>query len=88
MVLVAELVFLLVVVLVGIRWFLRSPIHRARKGSGAHPPQVAGHMGFGMYTPSNPPLLPRGFHDHRSESEDRIDPADTADGPATDPAPG
>ena len=31
------------------RWYLRTPTHRARKNSAVHPPpQVAGHMGFGM----------------------------------------
>ena len=78
MVLVAELLFMLLVIAVGGRWYLRTPTHRARKNSGVQPPQVPGHLGFGMYTPSNPPLLPRGLHEHRHESrgEHRREPMD------------
>jgi hypothetical protein len=72
MVLIAEIVVLLGVGGVGLRWFLRTPIHKARKNSGAFPPQVAGHMGFGMYSTSNPPLLPRGLHDHRQASAEQL----------------
>jgi hypothetical protein len=68
MVLIAEILFVLVVVALGTRWYLRTPLHRARKNSGVFPPQVAGHMGFGMYTPSSPPLLPHGLHEHRNRS--------------------
>ncbi|HVQ17779.1 MAG TPA: hypothetical protein VMT27_01935 [Actinomycetes bacterium] len=74
MVPIAELLFLLVAIFVGARWYLRTPTHRARKNSAVHPPQVAGHMGFGMYTASNPTLLPRGLHDHRNESRDEQEP--------------
>jgi hypothetical protein len=74
MVAAAELLFVLMVIFVGARWYLRTPMHRARKNSAVHPPQVAGHMGFGMYTPSNPPLLPRALHDHRNEPRDDPEP--------------
>ena len=63
MVLMAELLFVLVAISLGARWYVRTPMHRARKNSGVYPPQVAGHMGFGMYTPSNPHLLPHALHD-------------------------
>jgi len=65
-----EIAFLIVVVVLGLRWYGRTPMHRARKNSNVFPPQVAGHMGFGMYTPSNPPLQPHGLHDHHDESKD------------------
>ena len=68
MVPIAELVTLFLVVAVGVRWYLRTSLHRARKASGVHPPQVAGHMGFGMYSRNDPPLLPHGLHGH-NESE-------------------
>jgi hypothetical protein len=71
MVLIVEIVVLLGVAGIGVWWFLHSPIHKARKNSGAFPPQVSGHMGFGMYTPSNPPLLPHGLHDHRQASAEQ-----------------
>jgi hypothetical protein len=72
MVPIAELVFMFVVIAGGVRWYLRTPMHRTRKNSGVHfPTQVAGHMGFGMYSPSNPPLLPHALHDHRNESTDK-----------------
>jgi hypothetical protein len=67
MVAVLEILFLLICVLLSLRWYLRTPLHRARKNSGVHPTQVAGHAGFGMYTPSNPPLPPHGLHDHGIE---------------------
>jgi hypothetical protein len=70
MVLVAELAFVVAVAAAGVRWYLRTPTHRARKQSGVQPPQVAGHGGFGMYTPSNPPLLPHGLHGYRKASAD------------------
>ena len=78
-----EVLFLLAVAAVGIRWYLHTPMHRARKESGVFPPQVAGHMGFGMYSPSNPPLLPHGLHDHRVP-----DPDQPAPDPETGPEPG
>ncbi len=59
MVLLAELVFVVVVTAVGVRWYLRTPMHRARKSSGAFPSQVAGHGGFGMYSPRIRPAAPR-----------------------------
>lgn len=65
MVLIAEILFALVVSSLAVGWYLRTPMHRARKNSLVMPPQVAGHMGFGMYTPSDPPLIPRALHDHR-----------------------
>ncbi len=68
MVLVAEILLVLAVVGVGVRWYVRTPMHRARKRSGVFPPQVAGHMGFGMYSPSKPPLLPHALNDHRNAS--------------------
>jgi hypothetical protein len=68
MVPIAEILFVLVVMAFGTRWYLRTPMHRARKSSGVFPPQVHGHMGFGMYTPSNPPLLPHALHDYHSGS--------------------
>jgi hypothetical protein len=57
-----------VLIAVGLWWYRRTPMHRARKHSGVQPPQVAGHMGFGMYTPSKPPPLPQGLHGHRGSS--------------------
>ena len=69
MVAVVEIGFLLVIAALAWRWYLRTPMHRARKNSNVFPPQVAGHMGFGMYTPSDPPLQPRGLHDHHEESQ-------------------
>jgi hypothetical protein len=69
MVAMLEVAFLLLCAGLGTRWYLRTPMHRARKDSGVQPPQVAGHMGFGMYTPSDPPTLPHGLHDHRNESQ-------------------
>jgi hypothetical protein len=72
MVPVAEVVFLVVLILLGVRWYLRTPMHRARKNSGVHfPNQVAGHMGFGMYSPSNPPPLPQALHGYRKQSGDQ-----------------
>lgn len=71
MVPIAEIIFVLVVMALGTRWYLRTPLHRARKSSGVFPPQVHGHMGFGMYTPSNPPLLPHALHDLRNPSRDQ-----------------
>ena len=69
MVLVAELLVLLVLLALGVRWYLRTPMHRTRKNSGVHfPQQVAGHMGFGMYSPSDPPLLPHALHGYSKES--------------------
>jgi hypothetical protein len=62
---IAELVFLAVVVLLGVLWFLRTPIHRARKKSGlppAHHP-IGGHRG-----PSLP--APRALHDYRVRGDD------------------
>jgi hypothetical protein len=47
MVLIAEFLFVFVVIALGVRWYLRTPMHRARKNSGGFPPQVAGHMGSG-----------------------------------------
>ena len=75
MVLIAELLFVLVLISLGARWYLRTPMHHARKNAGVHfPTQVAGHMGFGMYSPSNPPLLPHALHGHREEAEDQQEP--------------
>ena len=75
MVPVAELVFVFIVIALGVRWYLRTPMHQSRKNSGVHfPTQVAGHMGFGMYSPSNPPLLPHALHGQRYESRDRQEP--------------
>jgi len=71
MVLIAELVSVLAVISLGARWYLRTSMHRARKNSGVQPPQVAGSLGFGMYTPSNPPRPAQGLHDHRNVSSDR-----------------
>jgi hypothetical protein len=42
-------------------------------------------MGFGMYTPSNPPLLPHGLHGHRSDDRDEPAPSLEA-GPEPDGA--
>jgi hypothetical protein len=71
MVAMFEFAFLIVCVMLGSWWYLRTPMHRARKNSNVFPPQVAGHMGFGMYTPSDPPLPPRGLHNHRDEANDK-----------------
>jgi hypothetical protein len=50
-------------------------MHRARKHSGVHfPQQVAGHMGFGMYSPSDPPLLPHSLHGYTNESRGEREP--------------
>jgi hypothetical protein len=75
MVPIMEILFVLVLVSVGARWYLRTPMHRARKNSGVHlPTQVAGHMGFGMYSPSDPPLLPHALRDYSKESRDKREP--------------
>jgi hypothetical protein len=75
MVLVAELLLLLVLLALGVRWYLRTPMHGARKNSGVHfPQQVAGHMGFGMYSPSDPPLLPHALHGFNKESRKQQEP--------------
>ncbi len=75
MVPVAELVFALVLICLGARWYLRTPMHRTRKNSGVHfPDQVAGHMGFGMYSPSDPPRLPHALHGYREDSGDQQEP--------------
>jgi hypothetical protein len=72
MVLIAELLFALVSIAAGTRWYLRTPMHRARKNAGVHfPTQVAGHLGFGMSSPSNPPLLPHALHGYRGGSSDK-----------------
>jgi hypothetical protein len=71
MVLVAEVLFVLATIFGGAWWYLRTPMHRARKNSMVQPPQVAGHGGFGMYTPSNPPRLPSALHDYRKVSRQR-----------------
>ena len=72
MVLVAELLVVLVLMSLGARWYVRTPMHRARKNSGVHfPQQVAGHMGFGMYSPSDPPLLPHSLHGYSKEARDK-----------------
>ena len=57
---ISELVLLAVVILLGVRWLLRTPIHRARKRSGVSPTHhpIGGHRG-----PSRPP--PRALHDYR-----------------------
>jgi len=71
MVPIAELLFVALVILVGVRWYLRTPMHRVRKTYGAHvPDQMAGWDGFGMYTPSNPTPPPRALHVDRHEPED------------------
>jgi len=75
MVLIAEVMFVLVFISVAARWYLRTPMHRARKNSGVHlPTQVAGHLGFGMYRPSNPPLLPHALHGYRRGSRRKRQP--------------
>jgi hypothetical protein len=71
MVAMFEIAFVIACVVAGSWWYLRTPMHRARKSSNVFPPQVAGHMGFGMYTPSNPPLQPRGLHNDDDESDDK-----------------
>ncbi len=72
-----EIAFLVVCWVLGVRWYLRTPTHRARKKSVVHPPQVAGSLGFGMYTPSKPTPPPRALHDHRNESGDEQGPTQT-----------
>jgi hypothetical protein len=74
MVPIAELLLVLVMITVGVRWYLRTPMHRARKHSGVFPAQVGGHLGFGMYSPSNPPLLPHALNDHRHASRGQQEP--------------
>lgn len=75
MVPIAELLFVLVLICLGARWYLRTPMHHARKNGGVHfPTQVAGHMGFGMYSPSNPPRVPHALHGHGGVSGDQQEP--------------
>ena len=63
MVPIAEILFAVVVIFVGVRWYLRTPMHRVRKTYGVHlPDQMAGWHGFGMYTKNNPTLLPHALH--------------------------
>jgi hypothetical protein len=75
MVAMFEVVFLVVVFALGVRWYLRTPMHRARKRSGVRLGQVAGHGGFGMYGPSNPTPPPQALHDFRDESKDHQSPS-------------
>ncbi len=75
MVLIAEFLVALALISLAVRWYLHTPLHRARKTSHLMPPQVAGHMGFGMYTPSNPPLIPRALHDYRKAGSETDAPA-------------
>jgi hypothetical protein len=62
---ISEIVFLAVGVLLGVLWFLRTPIHRARKRSGLSPTHhpIGGHRGG-----STPP--PRALHDYRVRDDD------------------
>jgi hypothetical protein len=70
MVAVGEVVFLIVCLALGTRWYLRTPMHKGRKRSGVFPSQVAGYMGFGMYSRNEPAAPPHALHDHRQKSED------------------
>jgi hypothetical protein len=70
MVAMVEIVFVIVCVALAAWWYLRTPMHKARKHSNVFPPQVAGHGGFGMYTPSDPPRQPQGLHNHQDGSPD------------------
>ena len=70
MVALFEVVFLILVLALGVRWYLRTPMHRARKRSGVQLGQVAGHGGFGMYGPSNPTPPPQALHDLRDKSQE------------------
>jgi len=72
---VLEIVFVIVVVALGMRWYLRTPMHRARKRSRVGLGQVAGHWGFGMYAPSDPTPPPRALHDLREASKDEQSPS-------------
>ena len=75
MVPIAELLFVFVVIALGVRWYLRTPMHHTRKNSGVHfPNQVAGHMGFGMYSPSHPTPPPQALHGHTKRSSGRQEP--------------
>ncbi len=81
MVPIAELLFVFVVIALGVRWYLRTPMHHARKHSGVHfPTQLAGHMGFGMYSPSGPTPPPHALHGYIKGSSDKQE-------PGTDPIP-
>ena len=64
MVVISELVFLAVVILLGVLWYLRTPIHRARKRSGLPPTHhpIGGHRG--------PPPPPQALREHRVHDED------------------
>ena len=65
MVVYAELLLVLLVIAVGVRWYLRTPMHRARKTYGVHPPEAARHdFGWGD------PQLPRGHRGHRKRTKD------------------
>jgi len=44
-VLVAELLVALVLISRAVRWYVRTPLQRARQSSHVRSPQVAGHMG-------------------------------------------
>lgn len=81
MVPIAELLFVSAVIALGVRWYLRTPMHRTRKHSGVHfPTQMAGHMGFGMYSPSDPTPPPHALHGYIKRSSDEEE-------PGTDPIP-
>ncbi len=72
MVPIAEILFALVVTFVGVRWYLRTPMHRVRKTYGVHlPDQMAGWHGFGMYSKNQPTLLPHALHVQRDEVRDK-----------------
>jgi hypothetical protein len=71
MVVMFEVVFLVLVLALGVRWYLRTPMHRARKRSGVQLGQVAGHGGFGMSGPSTPTPPPQALHDLHGESKDK-----------------
>ncbi len=70
-----EVAFLILVLALGVRWYLRTPMHRARKRSGVQLGQVAGHMGFGLSGLSNPTPPPHALHDLRDESKDKQSPS-------------
>ncbi len=75
MVPIAELLFVFAVIALGVRWYLRTPMHHARKHSGVHfPSQLAGHMGFGMYSPSAPTPPPQALHGYIKGSSEKQEP--------------
>jgi hypothetical protein len=61
MVAIFEVVFLVLLGTVAMRWYLRTPLHRARKRSGVGAP--LGNVAFLAHQISNPTPPPRSLRD-------------------------